>query len=745
MTLRDHFRLIRTDLSATFHDFAWGTRQTRQALKTALACVLSVLLMYFLDLKEAYWAGISTLIMMQPNVAASLRKGWMRAGGACCGCFMAVIMTGLFLQQHLTYTVALFSFAVLAFYLGVTARNGYFWSYFLLNATLISIIGMTQPDITVYITVHRGAAITLGVLVSLVVNVLFFPDYAYDTLKQDFEHHRMKTFQWIGEIVRQYLECRYTPETVESDYGRLVLESGKIEALLQDASMEAKLLQGDLSVMNALFSRLSRHTEDFFAFYEGLRYHGLNSAYPKNHRAAIGRLLENLDRLSGEEGWSLKAKDHLAEEMERNLSALESKYEEIRSSAEKESYGVMDFMTFLELVYLLRRIINDLTFDTREDSVSEVAAVPVSQSSFDDDDTDLYRFELLGRSRAVHIPSLKYAIKGALSIVCVFWFWFWAEIPGGALNMSVAVITVLQQDLMTTTHKGLLRFLGCLVGAAAGYGFLAFQVESTWVLSMAIFGVIFVFAYIWGGRPGSAYLGCQAGLCYLVATIHDLGAMTSLAPPTERLAGIFLGVLFAWTINLLVWPEDLLARFSSSLRVAETKLAAIGEEIAARFHGNMVYKPVALDVTALQSTLQTLLKQVELSADDALPVRTWLKQLRLLAEESEGMGVVDAESIEVIAEIDPDFLPKMVETIFLVSLAASEGDFRTVFQRLDEEEKIFQKIIDHIHQGAIRTRSITFKQRFAHNLITIKRLLYRLTTLTNARSRFPALFDNSPA
>ena len=227
MTLRDHFGLIHTDLLATLHDFAWGTRQTRQALKTGLACVLSVLLMYFLDIREAYWAGISTLIMMQPNVAASLRKGWMRAGGACCGCFMAVIMTGLFLQQHLTYTVALFSFAVLAFYLGVTARNGYFWSYFLLNATLISIIGMTQPDITVYITVHRGAAITLGVLVSLVVNVVFFPDYAHETLKRDFEQHRMKTFQWIREIVRQYLECRYTPDPVDSGYRNWFWNPGK--------------------------------------------------------------------------------------------------------------------------------------------------------------------------------------------------------------------------------------------------------------------------------------------------------------------------------------------------------------------------------------------------------------------------------------------------------------------------------------------------------------------------------------
>ena len=742
MTLRDHFGLITNDLSATLNGFSWGTRQTRQALKTALACVLSVMLIYFLDLKEAYWAGISTLIMMQPNVAASIRKGWMRAGGACCGCFMAVVLTGFFLQLHFAYTLALFSLSVLGFYLGVTARNGYFWSYFVLNAVLISIVGMTQPDITVYITVHRGAAVTLGVLVSLLVNVVLFPDYAYEILKRDFEHHRMEVFQWIREIVRQYLECRYNPEQVGATYRKLIREARKIESLLQDASMETKLLKGDLGAMDALFKRLSRRIEDFYAFYGGLPYQSQGPAYQQEHRETMQGLVENLGRMSKSEGWSLGGRGHVAGDIKQDLDSLESEYNRILAQGRKEPYGVLDFLVFLELIYLLRRIVDDLTFHTREDSVSQVAAASKDSISFDDENTDLYRFDFLGSIRAIHIPSMKYAIKGALGIVCVFWFWFWAEIPGGGVNMSVAVFTVLQHDLMSTTHKGLLRFLGCLVGAATGYMFLWFQVESTWVLCISIFSVIFIFAYIWGGRPGSAYMGCQAGLCYLVATIHDLTAMTSLAPPTERLVGIFLGVLFIWTINMLVWPEDLLVKFSDNIRRAETKLAGIGEEIAARFQGNIHAKPVALDVTAMQSTLQTLLTQVELSAEDGLSVRNWLKQLRLLAEESEGMHAVDADTVEILVKLNPDFVPLLVETIFLVSLARSHEDFRYLFSRIGEREREFQQIIDRLHQGVITERSMAFKQRVAHTLIICKRLIYRLRTLTEARSRFPALFDN---
>jgi len=418
------------------------------------------------------------------------------------------------------------------------------------------------------------------------------------------------------------------------------------------------------------------------------------------------------------------------------LVALESNYAKTLAIGRREAYEVLDFLTFLELVFLLRRIVDDLTFKTQDASVSEMASVP--ESSFDDENTDLYRFKFGGRLHAIYIPSLKYAIKGALGIVCVFWFWFWAQIPGGGLNMSVAVVTVLQQDLMSTTHKGLLRFIGCLVGATAGYAFLGFQVESILVLCVSLFAVIFVFAYIWGGRPGSAYIGCQAGICYLVATIHDLAAMTSLAPPTERLAGIFLGVLFTWTINLLVWPEDLLVKLSDSIRIAETRLAPIGEEIAAKFKGNTRSKPVAVDVTAMQSTLQTLLKQVELTAEEAIPIRFWLDQLRLFAEESAGMDAVDSETAEVLAKLNPDFIPLLVETIFLVSMARSQEDFRLLFLRLGEREREFQQIIDDLRQEAvIFSKPMAFKQQFAHTLIICKRFLYRLRSLTDARSRFP--------
>ncbi len=735
MTLLDHYGLIFRDLRGTFGDFAWGSRQTRQALKTGLSCVLAVLLTYWLDFKEAYWAGITTMIMMQPNVAASIRKGWMRGAGACCGCFLAVLMTGLFIQQHLTYTFAFFVLSIFGFYLGVTLKSGYFWSYFIMNSVLISMVGMTQPDITLYIAIHRSAAIALGVLVSLVVNVVLFPDYAHETVQADFERQRAKTLEWMAEIMRFYLAGDYRMEPVEKMYRQLIQGLRGLRTRLEDAGFEMKLLRGDPVVLRSLMDRLSARTEDFHGFFLTLVREMPPKTYQELYRSDLEILAEQFDLLKEKKGWSLVENDPVITHIRDLLTALESDATTRVDDNAEESRSVFDCLTFLELIFLVRRMVNDMTFKTYENTVSEVA--DLSDVIISNRHSDLYRFRWFGCMRSLHIPTMKYAIKGALGIVCVFWFWLWAEIPGGALNMSVAVITVLQQDLMSTTHKGLLRFTGCLVGAAAGYAFLGFQVESTLVLSITLFFAVSLFAYIWGGRPGAAYLGCQAGICYILATVHDMGATTSLAPPTERLAGIFLGVLFIWTINLLIWPEDLVKKFSAGILAAKGNLAIVGELVTSRFKGESGSHKNLLDVVALESTLQTLLTQGEITAADAAPVQIWLDQVRLLQKESVVMDPLDAATRSVFLTLNPDFMKGLLEILSLVATARQEKAYGTIRLRLARLDQLFDRLLAQLRTERVLSQTPEAQQRLTHALMVCRRLIYRLESLSDAQRRFP--------
>jgi hypothetical protein len=144
-----------------------------------------------------------------------------------------------------------------------------------------------------------------------------------------------------------------------------------------------------------------------------------------------------------------------------------------------------------------------------------------------------------------------------------------------------------------------------------------------------------------------------------------------------------------------------------------------------------------------RSTLQTLLTQVELTSEEGVPIRFWLEQLRLLAEESAVMGMVDSETAQILTQLNPDFMPHLVKTTFLTSRARSKEDFLALYLHLDIGEWKFQEIINSLHEGIITSKPMAFKQRFAHTLIICKRLHYRIRALADARSRFPVFLASS--
>jgi len=57
---------------------------------------LALYLAFWLQLDNAGWAGTTALIVCQPQLGASLRKGWYRLIGTVIGAVMIVVVTALF-------------------------------------------------------------------------------------------------------------------------------------------------------------------------------------------------------------------------------------------------------------------------------------------------------------------------------------------------------------------------------------------------------------------------------------------------------------------------------------------------------------------------------------------------------------------------------------------------------------------------------------------------------------------------
>jgi len=68
---------------------------------------LALYVAFWLELDNPFWAGTSAAIVCQPQLGASLRKGWYRMIGTSIGAVAIVVLTAWFPQARAPFLVAL--------------------------------------------------------------------------------------------------------------------------------------------------------------------------------------------------------------------------------------------------------------------------------------------------------------------------------------------------------------------------------------------------------------------------------------------------------------------------------------------------------------------------------------------------------------------------------------------------------------------------------------------------------------
>src|SRR6202051_2883224 len=64
---------------------------------------LALFVAFSLDLDNPFWAGTSAAIVCQPQLGASLRKGWFRMIGTLVGAIVAVLLAACFPQDRIVF------------------------------------------------------------------------------------------------------------------------------------------------------------------------------------------------------------------------------------------------------------------------------------------------------------------------------------------------------------------------------------------------------------------------------------------------------------------------------------------------------------------------------------------------------------------------------------------------------------------------------------------------------------------
>jgi hypothetical protein len=136
---------------------------------------LALFVAFWLQLDEPVWAGVSAAVVCQPQLGASLRKGWFRMIGTVAGGVMIVVFTACFPQDRTGFFVLLALWGGICAFFATVLRG--FASYAaslagytaaIVGADTLGATGGASPEVFM-LAIFRGSEICIGIVCAGVV------------------------------------------------------------------------------------------------------------------------------------------------------------------------------------------------------------------------------------------------------------------------------------------------------------------------------------------------------------------------------------------------------------------------------------------------------------------------------------------------------------------------------------------------------------------------------------------------
>jgi uncharacterized membrane protein YccC len=140
-------------------------------IRTAVAATASVIIARLVQMPEAYWAAIATLVVMQSTLGATLTLSLQRIVATAVGASVGALEANYFGPNLIAFALAIFLIGALsiAFRLEKTA-----YRYASITLAIIVLIPRSAPPWT--IALHRFIEVSVGIIVALAV-VALWPEH----------------------------------------------------------------------------------------------------------------------------------------------------------------------------------------------------------------------------------------------------------------------------------------------------------------------------------------------------------------------------------------------------------------------------------------------------------------------------------------------------------------------------------------------------------------------------------------
>src|SRR5579883_983237 len=213
---------------------------------------LALYVSYWLELDNPFWAGTTAAIVCQPQLGASLRKGWFRMIGTLIGAIASVVLTACFIQDRIGFLLCLALLGAASAFVATILRN--FAAYAaalasytvaIIAADILGATGGARGDVFAF-AIARTTEISIGIVSAGIV--LAGTDFG------GAQRELAKLFAGlIAKITSQFtdtLNCA-APEAAEKQAARreLVRQTIELDPLIDQAIGESSELRVQSTVL----------------------------------------------------------------------------------------------------------------------------------------------------------------------------------------------------------------------------------------------------------------------------------------------------------------------------------------------------------------------------------------------------------------------------------------------------------------------------------------------------------------
>ena len=165
---------LRPNLDLLAANFTFSSLTLRHALRVAVVCGLDVALILLLHIDHGYWLLLTSLIVLQPHVSGTLRRGLERIGGTVSGGILAAVLA-VILHNQLVIAAVLFPLSLLA--IAVLPISYAAFAFFLTPAFVLAWLPYSGDWQLALIRILNTFA---GAVISIFAMMFLFPVYERD-------------------------------------------------------------------------------------------------------------------------------------------------------------------------------------------------------------------------------------------------------------------------------------------------------------------------------------------------------------------------------------------------------------------------------------------------------------------------------------------------------------------------------------------------------------------------------------